>query len=53
MSEELFMLDSSKTDGSAETVMDYVLSYTLRSVNNSKHPGFSKYARKCYLNLSK
>ena len=51
MSDELFMLDSSKTDGSAETVMDYVLSYTLRSVNNSRYPIFSKYARKILFKL--
>ena len=45
MREELFMLDSSESDGPAEIVMDYVLSYTLRSVNNNMTPIFARYAR--------
>lgn len=51
MEEELFMLDSSESDGAAEIVMDYVLSYTLRSVNNSKKPLFAQYARKILFRL--
>lgn len=36
MKEELFMLDSLESDGPAEIVMDYVISYTLRSVNKGQ-----------------
>lgn len=39
------MLDSTNGDGKAEIVMDYVISYTLRSSVNSDMPEFKKAAR--------
>lgn len=47
----LLMSDSSESDGSAETVMDYVISYTLRSVNNYEFPIFSRHARNILFKL--
>lgn len=51
MNEELFMLDSSESDGPAEIVMDYIISYTLRSANNIKFPLLAEYARKILFRL--
>ena len=51
MKKELFMLDSTESDGPAEIVMDYILSYTLRSVNNNNTPLFAKYARSILFKL--
>ena len=45
------MLDSTESDGPAEIVMDYILSYTLRSVNNNDTPIFAKYARSILFKL--
>lgn len=45
MQEELLMLDSSSSDGHAESVMDYIISYTLRSAAQNKMPKFQKAAR--------
>lgn len=45
MSEELLMIDSTSGDGKAEIVMDYIISYTLRSSVNSDMPIFKKAAR--------
>lgn len=51
MKDELFMLDSSESDGPAEIVMDYVISYTLRSANNIKMPILALYARSILFKL--
>lgn len=40
------MIDSTLGDGPAEHIMDYIISYTLRSVNNFKQPVFASYCRK-------
>ena len=45
------MLDSSESDGPAEIVMDYVISYTLRSANNIKMPILALYARSILFKL--
>lgn len=45
MCEELLMLDSTNGDGKAEIVMDYIISYTLRSSVNSEMPQFKEAAR--------
>lgn len=45
MTKELLMLDSTNGDGKAEIVMDYVISYTLRSSANSEMPQFKKAAQ--------
>ncbi len=45
MTEELLMLDSTTGDGKAEIVMDYIISYTLRSSANSDMPELKKAAR--------
>lgn len=49
--EELLMIDSSLGDGPAEHVMDYIISYTLRSVNNTLKPTFASYCRKILFRL--
>lgn len=49
--ETLLMIDSTLGDGPAEHVMDYIISYTLRSVNNSKQPVFASYCRKILFKL--
>ena len=45
------MIDSSLGDGPAEHIMDYVISYTLRSVNNKKMPHFASYCRRILFQL--
>ena len=49
--EEFLMLDSTLGDGPAEHVMDYIISYTLRSVNNTNQPIFASYCRKILFKL--
>ena len=49
--EELLMVDSTLRDGPAEHMMDYVISYTLRSVNNASMPHFAFYCRKILFKL--
>lgn len=49
--EELLMIDSTLGDGPAEHVMDYIISYTLRSVNNPNMPVFASYCRKILFKL--
>ncbi|MDE6049640.1 MAG: hypothetical protein K2M52_02495 [Paramuribaculum sp.] len=49
--EELLMIDSSLGNGPAEHMMDYVISYTLRSFNNKKKPIFASYCRKILFKL--
>lgn len=51
MQKELLMVDSSTSDGHAETVMDYIISYTLRSATQSQMPEFRKAARAILFNL--
>ena len=49
--ETLLMIDSTLGDGPAEHMMDYIISYTLRSVNNTKQPVFASYCRKILFKL--
>lgn len=42
---ELLMIDSTSGDGKAEIVMDYIISYTLRSSVNSNMPKFKLASR--------
>ena len=49
--EVLLMVDSTMGDGPAEHMMDFVISYTLRSVNNKKMPLFAFYCRKILFKL--
>ncbi|MBD5170416.1 MAG: hypothetical protein HDT07_00145 [Bacteroidales bacterium] len=49
--ETLLMIDSTLGDGPAEHVMDYIISYTLRSVNNSRQPVFASYCRRILFKL--
>ncbi|MCH5246353.1 MAG: PD-(D/E)XK nuclease family protein [Muribaculaceae bacterium] len=52
MSTELLMSDSSRTNGPAEIVMDYIISYTLRcSKGCNKMPKFEKASRYILLQL--
>lgn len=45
------MCDSSSNAGHAETVMDYIISYTLRSAAQNKKPEFRKAARSILFKL--
>ncbi len=49
--ETLLMIDSTLGDGPAEHIMDYIISYTIRSVNNSNWPVFASYCRKILFKL--
>lgn len=52
MDEQLLMIDSTRSNGPAEIVMDYIISYTLRcSFNNEDKPLFEKAARSILFNL--
>lgn len=51
MTEELLMLDSTTGDGKAEIVMDYIISYTLRSSANCDMPELKKAARSILFKL--
>lgn len=52
MDEQLLMIDSTRSNGPAEIVMDYIISYTLRSAfNNETKPLFEKAARSILFKL--
>ncbi|MDE6174136.1 MAG: PD-(D/E)XK nuclease family protein [Duncaniella sp.] len=51
MSKELLMVDSTSVDGKAEFVMDYIISYTLRSCQNEDMPKFRMASRAILFNL--